>query len=76
MRLVEVMVTKTETPLVNAPMTQVKLNGKNYVYWAWFVKVFLKGKGLSNSIESHFRSSCMYLPTAYLGSSQSYVFGY
>jgi hypothetical protein len=31
--------------LVNAPMTSVKLNGKNYVYWARFVKVFLRGKG-------------------------------
>lgn len=33
-------------PLVIAPMTFVKLNGKNYVYWVWSVEVFLKGKCL------------------------------
>ena len=40
------MATKPETPLVNATMTHVKLNGKNYIYWAWSVEVFLKGKDL------------------------------
>lgn len=33
-------------PLVDAPMTFVRLNGKNYVYWSRSVEVFLEGKGL------------------------------
>jgi hypothetical protein len=32
--------------LVNALMAFVKLNEKNYIYWAQYVEVFLKGKGL------------------------------
>lgn len=32
--------------LATAPMTSVKLNGKNYVYWSHSVEVFLRGKGL------------------------------
>jgi hypothetical protein len=42
--VVEIMVVKPETSLVNAPMTYVK-NGKNYSYWARSVEVFFKGKG-------------------------------
>jgi hypothetical protein len=42
--VVEIMVVKPETSLVNAPMTYVK-NGKNYSYWARLVEVFFKGKG-------------------------------
>jgi hypothetical protein len=33
-------------------MTSMKLNGKTYVYWAWSVKVFLKGKGLFDHLTS------------------------
>jgi hypothetical protein len=44
--VVEIIATKPETSLVNAPMTLVKLNGKNLIYWARSVEVFLKGKGL------------------------------
>jgi hypothetical protein len=29
-----------------APMTLVKLSGKNYVYWSRYVEVYLRGKGL------------------------------
>ena len=40
------MASKPKTSLVNAHMTHVKLNGKNYIYWARSIEVFLKGKGL------------------------------
>jgi hypothetical protein len=43
--VVEIMTAKPETSLINAPMTYVKLNGKNYSYWARSVEVFLKSKG-------------------------------
>jgi hypothetical protein len=36
----------------NAPMTSVKLTGKNYVYWARSVEVFLRGKGLYTHLQS------------------------
>jgi hypothetical protein len=36
----------------NTPMTCVKLNGKNYVYWARSVEIFLKGKGLYDHLTS------------------------
>jgi hypothetical protein len=42
----------TSSTLSNAPMTSVKLNGKNYVYWARSVEVFLKGKGLYTHLQS------------------------
>jgi hypothetical protein len=32
----------TSALMINAPMTYVKLNGENYVYWARSVDVFLK----------------------------------
>ena len=42
--VVEIMAVKPQTFLVNAPMTHVKLNGKNYSYWARSIEDFLKGK--------------------------------
>jgi hypothetical protein len=39
-------------PLVNASMTYVKLNGKNYVSWVQSVEAFLKGKGLYDHLSS------------------------
>jgi hypothetical protein len=36
----------TSASMVNALMMSMKLNGKNYVYWARSVEVFLIGKGL------------------------------
>jgi hypothetical protein len=36
----------------NTLMTYVKLNGKNYVYWAQLVEIFLKGKGLYDHLTS------------------------
>jgi hypothetical protein len=40
------------TSLVNALMTTVTLNGKNYIYQARSVEVFLKGNGLFNHLTS------------------------
>jgi hypothetical protein len=42
----------TSASMGNAPMTSVKLNGKNYIYWARSVEVFLRGKGLYNHLQS------------------------
>lgn len=36
----------------NIPLTSVKLNGKNYVYWARSVEVSLRGKGLYTHLQS------------------------
>jgi hypothetical protein len=35
-----------------APTTYVKLNGKNYVYWARSMEEFLRGKGLNHHLHS------------------------
>lgn len=31
-------------------MTSTKFNGKNYIYWALSVEIFLRGKGLFNHL--------------------------
>lgn len=38
------------TSSFNMPMTSVKLNGKNNVFWLKSVEVCLKGKGLSSHL--------------------------
>jgi hypothetical protein len=41
----------TSASMVPAPMTHVKLNGKNYVYWSRSVEVYLRGKGLYSHLQ-------------------------
>lgn len=42
----------TSASMGNIPLTSVKLNGKNYVYWARSVEVSLRGKGLYTHLQS------------------------
>ena len=42
----------TSASMGPAPMTLMKLNGKNYVYWSRSVEVYLRGKGLFSHLES------------------------
>jgi hypothetical protein len=41
----------TSASMVPAPMTHVKLNGKNYVYWSRSVEIYLRGKGLYSHLQ-------------------------
>jgi hypothetical protein len=55
--LVDPMATRSEFissfSTLNSPMTSINFNGKNYIYWARSVEIFLRGQGLSDHLSSN-----------------------